>query len=256
MDTLKKKRSTYKAQFTRIEKWYNANISCDDKHQLMSCIDILKENLVNYDSIQNEIELLDSASDSEDREEYENKCLDLKCTLQARVEALSQVSSPPDPGHSSHNSRSHINIKLPNIHLNTFSGNCIEYPSFINLFRALIINNSQLSSNAEKFFYLKSYLKGEALKLIDKLPVTDDNFVIALDLLHNRYSNQRQIIRSYYQQLLATPTLQKCNSQSLRQFVANSKAILDALDTVKLSKAELFESLLVHLLEQKPTSNY
>ncbi|XP_050507885.1 uncharacterized protein LOC126885369 [Diabrotica virgifera virgifera] len=90
----------------------------------------------------------------------------------------------------------------------------------------------------------------EELKLIDKLPVTDDNFVIVLDLLHNRYSNQRQIIRSY-QQLLANPILQKCNSQSLRQFVANSKAILEALDTVKLSKAELFESLLVHLLEQK-----
>ncbi|XP_072384621.1 uncharacterized protein [Diabrotica undecimpunctata] len=251
MDTLKKKRSTYKAQFTRIEKWYSANTSCDDKHQLLSRIDLLKENLAKYDSIQNEIELLDSPSDSEDREEYENKCLDLKCTLQAQVEALNQVSSRPDPDHFSRSGHSHMNIKLPNIHLPTFSGNCIEYPSFIDLFRALIVNNSQLSSNVEKFFYLKSYLKGEALKLIDRLPVTDDNLVIPLDLLHSRYSNQRQIIRSYYQQLLATPTLQKCTSQSLRQFVANSKAILDALDTVKLSKAELFESLLVHLLEQK-----
>ncbi|XP_072380839.1 uncharacterized protein [Diabrotica undecimpunctata] len=205
MDTLKKKRSTYKAQFTRIEKWYSANTSCDDKHQLMS----------------------------------------------PQVEALNQVSFRPDPDHFSRSGHSHINIKLPNIHLRTFSGNCIEYPSFIDLFRALIVNNSQLSSNAEKFFYLKSYLKGEALKLIDRLPVTDDNFVITLDLLHSRYSNQRQIIRLYYQQLLATPTLQKCTSQSLRQFVANSKAIFDSLDTVKLSKAELFESLLVHLLEQK-----
>jgi len=79
-------------------------------------------------------------------------------------------------------------VKLPIISIPTFSGNITDWTSFIELFTALIVEDDGLS-NIEKFMYLKTYLKGEALKLIESLELTNNNFVVALDILKTRFES-------------------------------------------------------------------
>lgn len=71
------------------------------------------------------------------------------------------------------------NVKLPVISIPTFSEQISQWTSFIEIFNALILNYSSLSK-IEKFMYLKSYLKGEALKIIEGVELTNDNFDVAL----------------------------------------------------------------------------
>lgn len=86
------------------------------------------------------------------------------------------------------------------------------------LFSALILNDSSLTS-IQKFIYLKSYLRGEPVKLIDTLELTNDNFKIALEILKDRYENKLVILNTYINALLDYPVLLKCTSQSLRDLL-------------------------------------
>ncbi|ETN78561.1 hypothetical protein NECAME_10257 [Necator americanus] len=60
-------------------------------------------------------------------------------------------------------------------------------------------------SGATKFSLLKSCLKGRALQTIDGLPVTDDNYAIAIDILLATYDNPSTLRHLIYTQLSSLP---------------------------------------------------
>ncbi|UYV72086.1 hypothetical protein LAZ67_9001772 [Cordylochernes scorpioides] len=74
---------------------------------------------------------------------------------------------------------------LPKIELPIFDGKIENWISFSNIFETTIINNSQLTklTNIVKLQYLKTCLKGKALVLVNLIPITENNFVLAWDLL-------------------------------------------------------------------------
>lgn len=109
-------------------------------------------------------------------------------------------------------------VKLPEISIPPFTGEISQWTSFMELFSALILNDSSLTS-IQKFIYLKSYLRGEPVKLIDTLELTNDNFKIALEILKDRYENKLVILNTYINALLDYPVLLKCTSQSLRDLL-------------------------------------
>lgn len=69
--------------------------------------------------------------------------------------------------------------------------------SFIQLFDTLITDNSCLS-NIQKLIYSKSFLRNELLNLIDSLKVTNDNFIVAKNILKGRYENKLAVINSHF----------------------------------------------------------
>lgn len=123
MDELIQQRGASKAQITRVENWYEANKNnIYDKNQLQNRLDIISTHLSKYNDIQDQIENSAAApTNPEDRDLFENKALDLISQLQTHIALLTLTISPAADTHlNTHNSK----IRLPNIQISTFSGNC------------------------------------------------------------------------------------------------------------------------------------
>ena len=103
-------------------------------------------------------------------------------------------------------STSHAHI--PKMNLPSFSGKSADFLSFWNQFSAAIGNISSLS-DAVKLSYLKSCLAGPSLATIESLPLTDDSYGQAVQLLKNKFDNKEEIIRSLYQAIRNLPTVRK-----------------------------------------------
>ena len=83
-------------------------------------------------------------------------------------------------------------IKLPTIEIPKFGGQITEFKHFYDTFNSLIINN-QAMDDVKKFHYLLSSVTNEAHQLIQNVPVTQQNFCVAWNLLCDRNNNERLI---------------------------------------------------------------
>ena len=68
-------------------------------------------------------------------------------------------------------------------------------------FKAAIHSSASLS-NIDKFNYLRCYVTGDTLNTIEGLSLTDDNYIMALELLEDRYGNKQVIITAHTKNLL------------------------------------------------------
>lgn len=250
MDNLVTQRTVCKASITRIATWLDKNISETDKYAFKFRLDSLESHFHRYCEIQGAIELASNDIEREmaERELVEDKYFALRCRLQNHVDNLSIANHGASSNSGIQNS---TNIRLPNIDIPIFQGDYMQYGTFIDLFNALIVNNSRLTSKTEKFFYLKSYLRNEPLALISQLPVTEHNFDVALRLLDCRYNNTRQIVAAHFHKLLNCNLVNKCTAQQLRHFTSDAKSIINSLLNLNIDKAGLFDALVTHLLKNK-----
>lgn len=99
-------------------------------------------------------------------------------------------------------------LHLPKMTLPTFSSKCTEYISFWNSFKAGVHDIPSLPDSV-KFTYLKQCLCGPALTLVNSLPITDDSYVTAIDLLNDHYANPEEVARSLHQSLRKLPIVRK-----------------------------------------------
>ena len=164
---------------------------------------------------------------SVDRQQFENQYFEVKAKFN---ELLHPVMDPPSrrssprsslSGHSNHTPRSHTSsthIKLPTIALPTFEGDTCSWLHFRDTFEALIVNNTTLS-NVQKFHYLIASLKNEAKDLISNLQITNENFLVAWQLVTQRYNNKRFIAMMHAKHLCQMPQVRKGDTSSLRQLI-------------------------------------
>ena len=120
--------------------------------------------------------------------------------------------------HASQSHASSVNIKLPVIALPVFNGETCSWLHFRDTFEALIVNNTTLS-NVQKCHYLIASLKDEAKDLICNLPITHDNFLVAWQLVTQRYNNKRLIAMMHAKHLCQMPQVRKRDASSLRQLI-------------------------------------
>ena len=151
-----------------------------------------------YDTAQIELELSDDSDHSIDKQ-FEDQYYETKAKftelLHPVVESHSRFNSPPgsisDQGHSVH-SNNNTHIKLPTIALPTFAGDTCSWLHFRDTFEALVVNNANLS-NVQRFHYLIASLKNSAKDLISNLQSTNEDFLVALQLVTQRCNNTRLI---------------------------------------------------------------
>ena len=74
-------------------------------------------------------------------------------------------------------------IKLP-----CFAGDIIEWQHFYNMFLELVHVRTDLTG-IQKLHYLHLSLRDEALNVIKSLPITHENYTVAIDLLKARYDS-------------------------------------------------------------------
>ncbi|GBN54390.1 hypothetical protein AVEN_30778-1 [Araneus ventricosus] len=136
-------------------------------------------------------------------------------------------------------------LKIPDLPLPEFTGKYEEYESFKTQFMSIIGNNESLNDN-QKCCYLKASLKGDA-KLIES---TQDTFQSLLSALDARYQNKRAVIDTLIKNVLSVGKANDSPRQ-LKNLVDIIKRNLRALENLKLSKNNLSDALLVHILEGK-----
>ncbi|GFY49315.1 DUF1758 domain-containing protein [Trichonephila inaurata madagascariensis] len=69
-------------------------------------------------------------------------------------------------------------VKLPTLSIHIFSGVTEEWIAFSDRFEAVVSNNKNLTG-AQQLQYLKDSLKSDALKIVNSLSITNDNFEVA-----------------------------------------------------------------------------
>ncbi|UYV82904.1 hypothetical protein LAZ67_22001338 [Cordylochernes scorpioides] len=139
---------------------------------------------------------------------------------------------------------------LPKLELPFFDGKLENWISFSNVFKTTIIDNSQLT-NIVKLQYLKTCLKGKALILVNHIPITENNFVLAWDLLEKRYDNKRDLIFNLIQRIIDLPKLTIESSTQLLFLVDNSYEIIRSLETLGYKLGELSDIIIGKILSDK-----
>lgn len=123
----------------------------------------------------------------------------VSCELLSKINViLNKAVAKPYQSNNVYMSQAQINsnyesiltAKLQPIQIEPFTGkNLNKFKPFIEIFKAVIEKNSNVSK-VEKLFYLRSYLRDEALALIDVLPIIGDSYDNAQEILDKRYNNQ------------------------------------------------------------------
>jgi len=121
---------------------------------------------------------------------------------------------------------------VPNIALPTFEGHTCSWLHYRDTFEALIVNNTILS-NVQKFHYLIASLKNEAKDLICNLQITNENFLVAWQLVTQRYNNKRLIAMVHAKHLC--PQVRKGDASSLCQLINHVSSHMNALQALSLN---------------------
>ncbi|XP_037929905.1 uncharacterized protein LOC119664503 [Teleopsis dalmanni] len=95
-------------------------------------------------------------------------------------------------------------LPLPKVTIPNFNGNYLKWRQFFDLFTQMVDN--QPLPAAQKMWYLKSHVTGEAEKLISHFSITEDNYWAAWTLLQDRYNNKRVLASTLIDELLNQPS--------------------------------------------------
>ena len=88
-----------------------------------------------------------------------------------------------------------------------FSGDPLTWQPFRDSFDAAVHNSPSLSK-VQKFNYLRAQLQGDACRVIAGLPLTEDNYDDAIELLSERYGQPHKIVEAHIKALSGLATLQ------------------------------------------------
>ena len=142
--------------------------------------------------------------------------------------------------------RMHIN--LPKINIKSFGGDPLQWLTFWDSFSAAIDKNHGLS-DIEKMNYLNGMLKGEAARAISGLPLTEENYKKAIELLQERFGKP-QILTNAYMESLSKIDAPPADTKNLRTFYDTCEANIRGLEALGV-KTETYGSLLIPILLQK-----
>jgi len=214
-----------------------------------------------YNAVQDQLEYNDD-DETQQRELEMEAATETYCELRARIDRMISEdrqardvsladSQKPRAMHESGNCLA-PKIKLPTIEIPNFGGQITEFKHFYDTFNSLIINNQALD-DVQKFHYSLSFVTNEAHHLIQNLPVTQQNFHAAWNLLCDRYNNERLIVAAHVKSLWSLPVINKESATDLRalinQFQSNLNAI-KALDlSIPLHEVLLYQILIEHVDE-------
>lgn len=245
LKVLHKKRSTFVRKIKNIRNFVD-NINPDEIDELETRLEDFETEFKSFKSLQAEIEILNPTVEEFDKSEnIENDYFKIASKIKKIIKAQASNDTKPIVATNINQSA----VKLPSVNIPEFSGKYSEYIQFKNSFDALIDSNESLSA-IQKFYYLKSVLKGEASELIHNLTVTADNYHLARTLLQDRFENKKIIVNSHITEIFNCPNLTKESLTDLRgllnRFTKNYRALQKLDENLQNSN-----SIIVYLLASK-----
>ncbi|XP_062541522.1 uncharacterized protein LOC134209551 [Armigeres subalbatus] len=123
-------------------------------------------------------------------------------------------------------------LKLPRMNLPVFSGNYLEWQSFIDLFRSMVDQNPSLR-DSQKLYFLKTNLSGEAASLISHLKIEDANYAPARGKLKSRYDKPLEIAHKHIERFLNQPSMTSPSADGVRSLHDVSDEVVRALQAMQ-----------------------
>ncbi|XP_043286901.1 uncharacterized protein [Venturia canescens] len=263
-------RATIKGQLTRLSNALTDDITVAEAHVRKQQLEELRQK---FEEIQDEITTQQlsnvdqvGAGGAEEREdqiqrESEAECMlfesmyyaaatKLQSVFDAQEQIVAQAQQPyPDGGGNRRLEQQRVDIKLPVLTLPEFKGDFNEWLLFKDTFQSMIHDNVGLSP-IQKFQYLKSALKDEALQVIGGLETSAQNYANAWELLKNNYENTKLLVNTHLNKLLDFPAVTKDRSATIRHLIVHIRTHLKSLKTLQLP-VEQWDDLLIHMVKSK-----
>ena len=233
--SLKIKRAMIKRRITGVFKKLSTEVNLNVPVLKNLIISYLKEVTI-FDEKISDL-LVSEGGSEEDFSEDTILELDKQVEYTASIETkLAELDNPPETGlenssETSVSNAAHYSLKLPELKCETFSGegtSNLQFHSFLTQFDNIIGLRSNIS-NATKFTYLKTYLRGYALKLVQHLQVSDDNYEVALELLTKEFLNKDSLINDLFAKLLTLKPKSNCSHLDIKVFLNEVRCILSDL---------------------------
>ncbi|XP_075977354.1 uncharacterized protein LOC142977361 [Anticarsia gemmatalis] len=138
--------------------------------------------------------------------------------------------------------------KLPRIQIPTFSGKYDEWPTFKDLFTALVHNTT--ISDVQKLHYLKTSVSGEAEALLRHIQITENNYAHAWGLLQARFGNKKMIVNSLLRRLFSQKRITNQTANHIKALLDTTMECLNSLNNMNVCTTS-WDSLIVFLISQK-----
>ncbi|XP_055590340.1 uncharacterized protein LOC129742466 [Uranotaenia lowii] len=178
------------------------------------------------------------------RSQFETEYYRVKGFLLA-VNKNASTPCPPPASSSSHFPAS-SHIRLPDVKLPVFNGSLDQWLNFHDLFLSLVHSSGDLS-NIQKFYYLRSSLSGDALKLIQTIAISASNYPVAWNLLVEHFQNPSRLKQTYVDSLFEFSQLKKESASDLHSLVERFEANVRILKQLG-EKTEYWDVLLIRML--------
>lgn len=88
---------------------------------------------------------------------------------------------------------SELGLRVPACDIKVFNGSYEEWPSFRDMFTVLYHTNQRVSG-VEKLFHLLNKTSGEALSIVQKFTLSEQNYFPAWNALKARYENKKYLV--------------------------------------------------------------
>lgn len=275
-----RKRGSLKSKLTIFSKFLTPIFASFEKGEVMAVATAteLKTRTEKFEGIFEEFEdvqlQIECSCDEEEldgqyniREEFDNQYS--KCLASARLilsgfeETLSQSGSEAnrdipqplggtdaDQGNFGQSCDSGLKgVKLPTIELPKYRGSHINWLEYKDTFESLIHSNKSIN-NIQKYHYLRASLEGEALKVIQSLEFSSDNYTIAWEVLCKRFDNSRLLVHSHVKSIFEMENLTKESARALRNLIDTVNKHLRSLGTLG-QPTEFWDTLLIYIITSK-----
>ena len=259
LDQQKSKLKTIDDTLKRIEEYvqsYSPGVSINQLKARLSLLDGIRND---FNETQYQIEQLEKgAAEAYEgcRSEFEIRYCDVVCLINDIIEKSLAVPVPstslllnPTDGKNPRDSNDSMQLNLPVLNIKSFSGDYKEWLNFENSFKSVIDENKALN-NRQRFQYLKSSLRDEALRTIESLVINDENYKEAWRLLTNRFKNTRLIVQDHVMSILNAPSINKQSPSLLRALVDTVVSNLTSLKSLGIT-VDKWDALLIPVIVEK-----
>lgn len=147
------------------------------------------------------------------------------------------------------NSNEVSNFKLPEVKIPVFSGKYHEWQTFRDLFIGLIHNNKRLD-DAQKMYYLKGYLTGDAEHLLRNVNVTSDNYKESWKKLESMYNNKRFLANGLLKRLFGQKALTVESATDIKRLISTTSECLGSLKNLGIDVAS-WDIMIIHIVSTK-----
>ncbi|XP_076686036.1 uncharacterized protein LOC143378082 [Andrena cerasifolii] len=250
LKALVKRRATVKGQVSRLNSYVRQTDDLDipalERRQR-----ILEEYIEKYTAVQEEIEQADDSGQQEqERIEFETLCFECGDFIDRALynlkhpAVITAETTIQDTTLSTTSSQSII----PKIQIQPFDGNYAQWQSFFDTFRSLVHESTTIKT-VHKFHLLKSYLTGSAAAVTDVLAATDENYLVAWELVQKRFNKPRKIIQSHIRALFELPQIIKDSPSSLQALAEGAEMHVKSLRS--LQQPVDWEEMLIYIVSAK-----